>query len=101
MHFHLFCFRSNININDVLGNYSLTLIDTLDTLLVRYIHPMWMYDSSFLSIIETKLKDRNHLSFCESFALCYIIYSEYTAVVSSLLLRPVHELHHPQLQSGY
>lgn len=27
-------FRSNININDVLGNYSLTLIDTLDTLLV-------------------------------------------------------------------
>lgn len=29
-----FLFRSNININDVLGNYSLTLIDTLDTLLV-------------------------------------------------------------------
>lgn len=27
-------FSSNININDVLGNYSLTLIDTLDTLLV-------------------------------------------------------------------
>lgn len=27
-------FRSNININDVLGNYSLTLVDTLDTLLV-------------------------------------------------------------------
>ncbi|KAJ6220899.1 hypothetical protein RDWZM_006711 [Blomia tropicalis] len=26
--------RSNININDVLGNYSLTLVDTLDTLLV-------------------------------------------------------------------
>lgn len=31
--FHL---RSNININDVLGNYSLTLIDTLDTLLVSH-----------------------------------------------------------------
>ena len=26
--------RSNININDVLGNYSLTLIDSLDTLLI-------------------------------------------------------------------
>ena len=25
---------SNININDVLGNYSLTLVDTLDTLAV-------------------------------------------------------------------
>lgn len=32
--FHCCHFRSNININDVLGNYSLTLIDTLDTLLV-------------------------------------------------------------------
>lgn len=32
--FHFLYFRSNININDVLGNYSLTLIDTLDTLLV-------------------------------------------------------------------
>lgn len=30
----VFVFSSNININDVLGNYSLTLIDTLDTLLV-------------------------------------------------------------------
>lgn len=27
-------YRSNININDVLGNYSLTLIDSLDTLLI-------------------------------------------------------------------
>lgn len=27
-------YSSNININDVLGNYSLTLIDALDTLLV-------------------------------------------------------------------
>lgn len=30
----VFMFRSNININDVLGNYSLTLIDSLDTLLI-------------------------------------------------------------------
>lgn len=29
-----FLSRSNININDVLGNYSLTLIDSLDTLLI-------------------------------------------------------------------
>src|SRR5690349_20316515 len=28
------CFRTNININDVLGSYSLTLVDTLDTLAV-------------------------------------------------------------------
>lgn len=27
--------RSNVNINDVLGDYSLTLVDTLDTLAVR------------------------------------------------------------------
>ena len=27
-------YRSNININDVLGDYSLTLVDTLDTLVV-------------------------------------------------------------------
>ena len=27
-------FRENININDVLGDYSLTLIDSLDTLVV-------------------------------------------------------------------
>ena len=30
----IFSSRSNININDVLGDYSLTLIDTLDTLAV-------------------------------------------------------------------
>jgi len=29
------CCRSNININDVLGDYSLTLVDVLDTLAVR------------------------------------------------------------------
>ncbi len=30
-----FCLcRSNININDILGDYSLTLIDTLDTLAI-------------------------------------------------------------------
>lgn len=34
---HCCHFRSNININDVLGNYSLTLIDTLDTLLVSWV----------------------------------------------------------------
>jgi len=28
-------YRSNININDVLGDYSLTLVDVLDTLAVR------------------------------------------------------------------
>ena len=27
--------RDNININDVLGDYALTLVDTLDTLVVR------------------------------------------------------------------
>jgi mannosidase alpha-like ER degradation enhancer 1 len=27
-------FSSNININDILGNYSLTLIDSLDTLAI-------------------------------------------------------------------
>jgi len=30
-------YRSNININDVLGDYSLTLVDVLDTLAVRHI----------------------------------------------------------------
>lgn len=34
MTFYFIYFRSNININDVLGNYSLTLIDALDTLAV-------------------------------------------------------------------
>lgn len=29
-----FFFSSNLNINDVLGNYSLTLVDALDTLAV-------------------------------------------------------------------
>lgn len=29
-----FSFSSNLNINDVLGNYSLTLVDALDTLAV-------------------------------------------------------------------
>ena len=28
------CYRSNININDVLGDYSLALVDSLDTLVV-------------------------------------------------------------------
>lgn len=28
------CFRSNININDILGDYCLTLVDTLDTLAI-------------------------------------------------------------------
>lgn len=31
---NLYVFRSNININDVLGDYCLTLIDSLDTLAV-------------------------------------------------------------------
>lgn len=30
------CRRSNININDVLGDYSLTLVDSLDMLAVSY-----------------------------------------------------------------
>ena len=30
----LFLCRDNVNINDVLGDYSLTLVDTLDTLVV-------------------------------------------------------------------
>ena len=29
-------FRSNVNINDALGDYSLTLVDTLDTLVVSF-----------------------------------------------------------------
>ena len=32
--FFITCYRSNININDVLGDYSLALIDSLDTLAV-------------------------------------------------------------------
>lgn len=31
---NFFLFRSNININDVLGDYCLTLVDSLDTLAV-------------------------------------------------------------------
>lgn len=34
----LLVFSDNININDVLGDYQLTLIDTLDTLAVRYFY---------------------------------------------------------------
>ena len=30
-------FRSNVNINDALGDYSLTLVDTLDTLVVSFV----------------------------------------------------------------
>lgn len=41
--FYWCLYRSNININDVLGNYSLTLIDTLDTLLVRFTQPMCLH----------------------------------------------------------
>lgn len=33
----LYCFRSNININDALGDYSLTLVDALDTLAVSLV----------------------------------------------------------------
>ena len=34
---NVMCFSSsNININDILGNYSLTLVDSLDTLAVRF-----------------------------------------------------------------
>lgn len=46
---HCFDFRSNININDVLGNYSLTLIDTLDTLLVSYIQFLCLYATQCVS----------------------------------------------------
>ena len=31
---HVFLPRSNVNVNDALGDYSLTLVDTLDTLAV-------------------------------------------------------------------
>ncbi len=34
MNFNHFCSRTNININDVLGDYALTLVDSLDTLAV-------------------------------------------------------------------
>lgn len=34
VYFWLIFFRSNININDILGDYSLTLVDSLDTLAV-------------------------------------------------------------------
>ena len=39
--------RSNININDVLGDYSLTLVDVLDTLAVR--------DALFLNFVNVCL----------------------------------------------
>ncbi len=31
---YIIFFRSNVNVNDALGDYSLTLVDTLDTLAV-------------------------------------------------------------------
>lgn len=34
MNLFIFIFRSNINVNDALGDYMLTLVDTLDTLAV-------------------------------------------------------------------
>ena len=35
--------RNNLNINDVLGDYSLTLVDALDTLTVSFITVQYMY----------------------------------------------------------
>jgi len=45
------CDRSNININDVLGDYSLTLVDVLDTLAVRF-----LFCSMYCQFLVIKVK---------------------------------------------
>lgn len=62
--FPCFYLRSNININDVLGNYSLTLIDTLDTLLVSHTatHTVLMsHKVLFPGFYRERLKLRMHI----------------------------------------
>ena len=41
----LIYFRSNININDALGDYMLTLVDTLDTLAVSALFLLLEFES--------------------------------------------------------
>lgn len=50
----LLFYSSNLNINDVLGNYSLTLIDALDTLAVSCQHTLVL----FLRLC----RDRTHIA---------------------------------------
>lgn len=56
--FHVYVFsRDNININDVLGNFSLTLVDSLDTLAI--LGNTTEFKRAVQLVLETVSFDRN------------------------------------------
>ncbi|MEQ2274267.1 hypothetical protein XENORESO_017436 [Xenotaenia resolanae] len=78
---------SNININDVLGNYSLTLVDTLDTLLVlgnvtefqravRLVIDTVSFDKdSTVQVFEANIRYKCHLRFVQKLSSLWSILS--------------------------
>jgi mannosidase alpha-like ER degradation enhancer 1 len=54
-----FCYRSNVNINDILGDYCLTLVDSLDTLAV--LGNATEFQNAVTNVIQTVSFDKDNV----------------------------------------
>jgi len=57
--FSYFYYRSNVNINDILGDYCLTLVDSLDTLAV--LGNVTEFQNAVTNVIQTVSFDKDNV----------------------------------------